>query len=307
MTTPFTMRAAGYQGEGSILTAALRRFADGCRPALGADACQVEIDVTASGASANSLFKSVADGTREVAYMASGYLSAQVSELGVLDLPFHIADRAAALASLDGAAGDMLRAAVAAKTGLKVLGFWDNGFRHVSNRALPLRTPADCQGLVCRTLDSALYRASLDAIGFTARTTDVQQLKRVVIEGEVDAQENPLTNTINFDLWKYHPHVSLTGHFFGVLLLACHAKWFDALPPEAQAAVQAAAREATLAQRAAAAAEDVRGLAFLADKGVQVVMPQDIDLAAMRECCKDVTAQACAHLPPELVAAYGQP
>ncbi|MES2188078.1 MAG: TRAP transporter substrate-binding protein [Pseudomonadota bacterium] len=302
--SPF--RAAGYQGAGSILSAALQHFADACQPAFGDGGCTVELDVTASGATAGSLFKSVADGSREVAYMASGYLSAQVSELGVLDLPFNVSDRGAALASLDGEAGAMLQAAVAAKTGLRILGFWDNGFRHVSNGVRPLRTPADCAGLVCRTLDSALYRASLDAIGFTARTTDVQQLKQVVATREVDAQENPLTNSINFELWKYHPHMSLTGHFFGVLLLACNAKWFDGLSQSAQAAVQAAAREATLLQRERAAAEDARGMDFLASKGVQLVLPQDIDLAAMRECCAAVTAEACAGLPAPLVAAYGR-
>jgi TRAP-type C4-dicarboxylate transport system substrate-binding protein len=237
--------------------------------------------------------------------MASGYLSAQVSELGVLDLPFHVSDRTRALASLDGAAGEMIRTAVAAKSKLRVLGFWDNGFRHVSNRVRDIRGPADCAGLICRTLDSALYRDSLTALGFKPVTADVKLLRQMVASGEVDAQENPLTNTINFQLYEHHKHVSLTGHFFGVMLLVCHAPWFDALSRVQQDAVQAAADAATAQQRRLAAAEDETGVATLEAQGVQVIAPAHIDLAAMRERCAPIVARASAALPPALVAAYG--
>ena len=137
--------------------------------------------------------------------------------VSVLDLPFSVQDRAAALAALDGHAGDLLRDAVARQSGFHVLAFWDNGFRHISNAVRPLRSPADCQGLVIRTLDSELYRQALGALGFKAITTDVKELVRVVQDGTVQAQENPLTNLLAFDLWKHHPHVSMSGHFFGVL------------------------------------------------------------------------------------------
>ena len=298
-------RAGGYKATGNNANA-LTRFMDACRPAFGDIECSVELDVLATGETADSLFKSVANGTREVNYMASGYLSEQVSELGVLDLPFHISDRAAAFASLDGEAGAMLRAAVAAKSNLRVLAFWDNGVRHVSNKLRPIRTPADCAGLVCRTIDSALYRASLAALGFVPRTTDVQVLKQVVASGEVDAQENPISNSNHFEVWKHHKHMSLTGHFFGVMLLVCNAKWFDALTPAQQQVVSDAALGVTAFQRQSAAKEDEDGVAFLRSKDVGVVMPEEIDLAAMRACCAPVTAQACANLPRELVAAYGK-
>ncbi|HEY4373377.1 MAG TPA: TRAP transporter substrate-binding protein, partial [Burkholderiales bacterium] len=296
------LRAAGYQGAG-INAATLTRFVEACRP-LFAQA-QAQLDVTAAGETAQSLFKSVADGGREVAYMASGYLSAQVSELGVIDLPFHVSDRTRALGSLDGRAGDLLKQAVAAKSKLRVLGYWDNGFRHVSNRLRDIRNPADCAGMVCRTLDSALYRDSLTALGFKPLTADVKLLRQMVASGEVDAQENPLTNTINFQLYEHHKHVSLTGHFFGVILFVCHAPWFDGLAREQQQALEAAAKDATLHQRKLAAAEDETGVALLESKGVKVIPAGGIDLAAMRERCAPVTAKACATLPAELVQAYG--
>ena len=303
MRPPPPLHLAGYQGGASILTAALTTLArrlDG--GAVGTP--HLLTDVTTLGESAASLFASVENSQRHIGYMASGYLSARVPELAVLDLPFSVQDRAAALAALDGTAGDMLRDAVARQSGFHVLAFWDNGFRHVSNAVRPLRSPADCEGLVIRTLDSALYRDALDAIGFQAITTDVKDLIRVVQDGTVQAQENPLTNLLSFDLWQHHPHVSLSGHFFGVLLLVCPRAWHAKLTPAQRSELQAAVDEATAQQRKAAAAQDATSLSRLRGLGVQVVTPDAMDMAALREATASVRQRYLDRLPPSLVQAY---
>src|SRR5690606_35578799 len=110
------LHLAGYQGGASILTAALtplaRRLDGG-----GVGTPHLLPDVTTLGESAASLFASIESGERHIGYMASGYLSARVPELAVLDLPFAVQDRAAALAALDGEAGALLREAVARQSG----------------------------------------------------------------------------------------------------------------------------------------------------------------------------------------------
>ena len=116
-------------------------------------------------------------------------------------------------------------------TGYRVLGYWDNGFRHISNRLRPIRHPDDCRGMRIRTLDNAVYRQALAAMGFAPVTIDVKDLVRAVETHEVDAQENPLTNTVNFGLHRTHKHLSLTSHFYGVALLLANRAWLEALRP----------------------------------------------------------------------------
>jgi TRAP-type C4-dicarboxylate transport system substrate-binding protein len=222
----------------------------------------------------------------------------------VLDLPFSISSRAAALEALDGEAGRLLAAAVHADTGYKVLGFWDNGFRHVSNSVRPIVTAHDCRGLSLRTLDSANYRAALSALGFRAVSTDVKELVRVIQNGELQAQENPLTNLLGFSLWKYHPYVSMTGHLFGVLLLACRRDWFDRLPMDRQHELQAAATAATRLQRELAANEDASALAELRRLGVDVRESGQLDIASMRQATRAVSEAARSVLAAQLVDAY---
>jgi TRAP-type C4-dicarboxylate transport system substrate-binding protein len=167
-----------------------------------------------------------------------------------------------------------------------------------------LRTPADCAGLIIRTLDSALYRELLNALGFRAVTTDVKELLQAVCSGAVQAQENPLTNLLTFGLWQHHPHVSLTGHCFGVLLLVCPREWYAALPAARRTALDAAAAQATTAQRERAAAQDHTALAQLRGHGVMVLAADDIDLPAMRAATAPITARLHRELPAELLQAY---
>ncbi len=304
-----TVQVAGYQGGGSILSQALQELTQNL-VAQGKDRwnlpLHLECDVTQRGIKASALLDLIESGERQMGYMASSYLSARVPELAVLDLPFSVAvhERARALAALDGEAGALLREAVARQTGMEVLAFWDNGFRHLSNAVRPIQSPADCQDLVIRTLDSAHYRALFDSLGFQAITTDVKDLVQAVASGRVQAQENPLTNFIHFELWRQHPHVSLTGHLFGVLLLLCPRPWLKSLTASQTEALHRAVARATQRQRELAAAEDARALTQFKALGVQVVLPQSIDRAAMCAATTEVATTLRRNLPNPLVEAY---
>jgi TRAP-type C4-dicarboxylate transport system substrate-binding protein len=167
-----------------------------------------------------------------------------------------------------------------------------------------LSHPDDVQGLRVRTLDSALYRDSLNAMGFQALTSDVKELVQWVQTGHVQAQENPLTNYLGFELWQHHPHVSLSGHFWGVLLLLCPMRWYQGLSDVVRQQLDETASEATRLQRDLAAREDARALTQLAQLGVQVVLPQDMDLAAFRDRVRPIRQLIESQLSPALVEAY---
>jgi TRAP-type transport system periplasmic protein len=276
------LRIGGYQAETSILTRAVQHLAAGLSRVPGAP-WQVEVirDVTERGFRATDLLSMVEEGTMHMCYFASSYLAGRVAALGCFDKPFGIMDRPRIYAELDGDQGAWLAGDVARHTGYRVLGFWDNGFRHISNRLRPIRHPDDCRGMRIRTLDNANYQKVLAAVGFTPIVIDVKDLVRAVETHEVDAQENPLTNTVNFGLHKTHPHLSLTSHFHGVALLLANRAWFEGLAPALQTGLQAASAEATAAQRRFAIAEDALCLERLRES-VAIVPAEEIDVAAFR-------------------------
>lgn len=310
MSASIPVALAGYQAGTSILSRSLEALAIelGHATVSGDQAFDtlVDTDVTVAGETARSLFDSVESGRRQITYLASGYLSARVPELALLDVPFSIRDRERALAALDAEVGAFLSDAIARRTGLRILGFWDNGFRHLSNRVRPLRTPPDCRGLKLRTLDSADYRATFEALGFDAVSIDVRDLRQAVAEGRVDAQENPLTNFLQFELWRHHRHLSLTGHFFGVLLLVCQAGWFDALTPQLRSHLVSSSAIVTRLQRRLAALEDERAIEVLRANAIEITGPGEIDLPAMIRSCAALRRRQLALLPQAITSHYLQ-
>ena len=109
------------------------------------------------------------------------------------------------------------------------------------------------------------------ALGFEPVALDVKDLLAGVESGTIDAQENPLTNILNFGVHKHHRFITLTGHFFGAAALLCHEASYQAWSEVVRDAVQEAAAEATMAQRGFAAAEDDAVLAALDPAENQVV------------------------------------
>ncbi len=122
-------------------------------------------------------------------------------------------------------------------------------------------------------------------LGFEPIWIDVADLPAAVELGVVDAQENPLTNLVNFGLHRHHRHISLTGHFAGVACVLVNRATFDAWPAEIRRLVTTATAEATTLQRKLAAAEDDRCLAILAAAGCTIIGRDELDIGAFKAKC----------------------
>jgi TRAP-type C4-dicarboxylate transport system substrate-binding protein len=278
------IRLAGYQSANSIHTRALHRLADSLRRQLGAR-IEVELadNIIAAGRRADDLLSMTEGDELDLCYFSSSYLAGRVPSLELFDRPFQFAARQAAYAALDGADGRKIAGDVASATGFRVLGFWDNGFRHISNGRHPIRQPADCAGLRIRTLNNAMHQAFFHRLGFEPVFLDVKDLVQAAADGTVDAQENPLTNIANFGLHRHHRFVSLTAHLFGVALLLTNRERFDGWPDDVRAAVRSAAAAATAAQRRDAEAEDDLCHRRLIAEGVEITSTDSLDRAAFEK------------------------
>lgn len=295
------LRMGGYQGPKSVHTRAGELLGAGLKRRLRDVDFSLEEDVTKRGRPSIELFDMVEGEELDLCYFASSYLAHRVPNLAMFDLPFQITDRAAIYAKLDGALGRAIADDVAKNTGFVVLGFWDNGFRHFSNRLRPLRTPADCNGLSIRTMNSAVHQKSFAALGFHPRFIDVKDFPEAVRSGAVDAQENPLTNTLNFNIHESHPYVTMTGHFYGVALVLGNAARIAALPADARAALDAAMAEATTAQRGFAVEDDRACLDALRAAGVEVLEPGKFDQDAFARATEAVVGEQSALIDPQMI------
>ncbi len=268
----FDIRFSGYQGPRSVHNRAVEVFEEQLDGTLGdrVDFTHT-LNVTEQGRKAADLLDMVATGETTLCYFSSSYLAGKVPEIALFDLPFLIRDRTQAYAMLDGPLGQLIMDKMAEAADFRIVAWWDNGFRHFSNGVRPIHTPADCKGLKIRTLFSELQQQSFAAMGFEPVPLDVAELPGACADGTVDAQENPLTNTVNFGIHEHHKWITMSGHFFGPCVVLAHKATWDAWPDDVREAVQAALAVATPAQRGFAAGEDDEMKAKLAPLDNEII------------------------------------
>lgn len=295
---PIQIRFGGYQPPASVHNKAAEVFGNALATRLG-DTVTFSLDgnIIASGHQAADLLRFVENGEMTLCYFSASYLAERIPAFALLDLPFLLNHRAMAYGVLDGPLGQHLAESLAADTGFRLLGWWDNGFRHLSNRVRPIPHPSDCQGLRIRTLMSDLHQEVFRLLGFEPVALDVKDLLASVKAGTIDAQENPLTNIYNFGIHEQHRYITLSSHFFGAAVLLCHQASFDAWAAEMQHAVIAAAAEATRAQRQFAAAED--------DDVMARLEPQQNDIIHLTDAARAEFIQPLLPLVNEQRARFG--
>jgi C4-dicarboxylate-binding protein DctP len=72
----------------------------------------------------------------------------------------------------------------------------------------------------------------------------------------MDAQENPLANTVTYGIHQHHRFHTLTSHFYVSRPIFLHRPAFDGWPAELRTAMAAAVREAVACQRRLAIEEE---------------------------------------------------
>jgi TRAP-type C4-dicarboxylate transport system substrate-binding protein len=303
---PIVVKLGGYQGPSSINTRGAVRFGEALKREL-AERVQFELvgDVLALSRKSGDLPDMVESGELAMCYMSTVRFASAVPELKLLELPFVVRNRPAAIEALDGELGALFTQRMHESTPFRVLGFWDNGFRHFTNRVRPICTPADCKGLRIRTQMSELHAEALATMGFEPIPVDIKEFVEQAGTDRFQAQENPLTNTFHFGVQRLHRFITLSGHLFGASAFICNAKLYESWPTDVQQAVERAAREATDLQRKLAAQEDEDILAQVDPRQNEVIKLSPAEHDAFVKAVEPMLARHRKSLDPKLFEYLG--
>jgi TRAP-type C4-dicarboxylate transport system substrate-binding protein len=213
----------------------------------------------------------VEHGLLTLGYQSSSYLTDRVPELGFVDLPFLFANNTQARAAMDGELGAYLARKIEDRVNYRILGWFENGFRHISNKLRPIHVPADMKDMKIRVLPSEIQRRTFELLGANAMRMDLSEAIKMVVEGTLDAQENPLANTVTYGVHKFHKYHTLTSHFYISRPIFFHRDSVDAWPADLQDAMQKAVKEAVVFQRKLAVEEHEQSLKAILDAGCEVL------------------------------------
>jgi TRAP-type C4-dicarboxylate transport system substrate-binding protein len=203
---------------------------------------------------------------------------------------------------MDGALGAYLSRKIEEHYAFRVLGYFENGYRHVTNRLRPVRTPADMAHMKIRLMPSQMHARTFAALGAVPFPCDLKEGLEAVRTGAVDAQENPFANTVTYGCHKVHRYVTLTNHcYMSRGLYLCRAA-FEGWPERLRAAIQRAAREAIALQREFAVAEEETARKALEAESCEFVELTAGERAAFARAVEPVHAEARKHFGAEVFA-----
>ncbi len=289
-----TIRVGGYAPQGSAHSRALDHFVEALA-AVTDHPAEIMYNVMDAGRPATDLFDMVANGDLTLCYFSTSYLGNQVPALNALEVPFLFADLEQAHTALDGDFGAALTTATEAATPFEVLGYWDNGFRHFTNRLREVRSPADVAGMRVRLQPNAVHEALIRSWGGEPVPAELSDGIAMISSGQVDAQENPLANSAAYGV--DHQHITMTGHLYGARGIYANRSQMSTLGSEIATAVRSAARAAIDFQRHAAADYEAELRSRFEEEGRVVIDLDPTERQIFADAASDVIAAARAGQP----------
>jgi len=296
----------GYGPATTGFSIALKQIGDRLEAKFG-DRVEVKYvyNIMDLGYQGQQILSLVEDGVLTLGYQSSSYMTDRVPELGLADLPFLFSDTQQARAAIDGRFGELMTQAIEANMNYRILGYFENGFRHISNRVRPIRSPGDLAGISVRVLPSKVLEWTFDLFGAEPEIMDLSEAINRITSGTIDAQENPFANTVTYGVHKFHKYHSLTNHLYLSRPIFLHRQSFDAWPADLQAEMRAAIKDAVAVQREAHLREEEEAAAAIRAAGGEIIELTPEELAPFRAAVAPIYADARSRYSRELLDLVG--
>jgi len=299
MSDPIKIRMGGYGPPATSFSRSLKLIGDTLGAEFGA---RIDVkyvwNIMDFGYRAEEILWLVEDGVLTLGYQSSSYLTDRVPELGFVDLPFLFERRDQARGAMDGELGRFLAEKIEERMNYRILGWFENGFRHISNRLHTVRVPADLKGMRIRVLPSEVQARTFELLGAIPLRCDLTEAITAIKAGTIDAQENPFANTVTYGVHKFHRFHTVTNHFYISRPIFLNRPQFDAWPADLQRAMREAVKRAIAFQHQQAIVEDREARAAIEAAGCEIT-----------ELTADQHAQFCIAVAPlrtDARHAYGQ-
>jgi tripartite ATP-independent transporter DctP family solute receptor len=221
-------------------------------------------------------------GTIDLTVLNAGLLVGQVKEFGLFDLPFLFESGKEADAVVDGPFGRKLADLLPAKN-LMSLGYWELGFRNLTNSRRPVTKLEEIQGLKVRVVQSPLYIDLFNTLGANAVPLPFPELYTALEQKTVDGQENPVTLINTSKFYEVQKHLTLTRHTYNPQIVVFSKRVWDRLDADEKKLIEDAAQEARTFQREFSREQETKALEAVKAAGMQVVELSAAEVTRIRE------------------------
>ena len=238
---PVTVRLGLSANPGSLIAITAEEYAKRANEALRGKA-EVKVFPSSQLGTDEQMLKGVRAGQLEM-FVPSTVMSTVEPKYGVFEMPYLIRDwhhirKVAANAEIKRALFEPLPS-----KGVRVLAFWENGFRHITNNTRPIMKPEDLRGIKLR-VPSGIWRVKMFKLyGANPTPLAYAEVYSALQSGVMDGQENPFPQIWSGRFHEVQKYLSLTGHVYSPAYPMVGEKWWQSIPADIRATLERVAVE----------------------------------------------------------------
>jgi tripartite ATP-independent transporter DctP family solute receptor len=216
--------------------------------------------------------EAVAMGIQDMSINAHGVIAAYEPKLAAIELPFLFDSPEKVGKLLDGPIGEELAKDLPRK-GMRILAYWENGLRQITNNKRPIEKPEDLKGLKIRTPENKMTLSIFKALGASPAPLAFSELYLALSQGVFDGQENPITNIYAGKFNEVQKYVSITNHKYESCPLIISEMVWKRLPQNIRVVLQKGAVKFAKEHRKMVQDNEAQLLEELQAKGMKVSRP----------------------------------
>jgi tripartite ATP-independent transporter DctP family solute receptor len=249
-----------------------------------------------------STMEQILMGNIQATLAGDGYLATFYKNFQVFLAPYVFEDSLQLYKVLDGPFAKKLFNDMAAKTGFRILGGFENGgFRSFSNNKKVIKVPADMKGLKIRCPEGPIYLEVVKATGASPTPVAWAEVYTALQTGVADGQENSAITMLTGSIQEVQKYYTLSKHILSTGYIVVSEKHLKRLSPALQLAYKKAAMEAVIAYRGAARAYESLALDQLKKSGMKIYIPTRAEMKLWQATRKSSIAWLKKNTDPKVM------
>ena len=173
--------------------------------------------------------------------LPSSVMSSVAPEFGVFEMPYIVQDRDH-MRRIQAELGDVFQKA-AQSQGYRIIGYFENGFRHITNNTRAINTPEDLQGIKLRTPNGEWRVNMFKQYGANPSPMAFSEVFTALQTKVIDGQENPYAQIASAKFQEVQEYLSITGHVYTPGYVLVSERRWQQLPEDVRADLETCGAE----------------------------------------------------------------
>jgi tripartite ATP-independent transporter DctP family solute receptor len=237
----------------------------------------------------------------DYAIVSPAHMSTFSKAAPFIDAPFLFRDLAHWNKVLDADTLKPVADEIAAKADVMLIGYAGGGTRNIfANKAA--KNLAELKGLKVRVQGAPIWSKTFAATGMSPTVIAYNEVYNAIQNGVINAGENEAAGVESMKFYEVGPNLLMTEHAITIRPIAFSGKTYKKLPPDLQAAILKAGKEAGAYGRQIESSEDTAKLDALEKAGKLKRIPF-ADRAAMKKAVDPVMAEYAKEIGADAIYA----